>query len=223
MPSSDTQIANRALTKLGEQRLLSLGDDTNAGRTLSSMFEQVRDAELRRYNWKFAMKRASLTALVAAPAFGYQSQYPLPPDFLRLVQVGEYYVRPFTKARAPWSVERLSDDSGQAILTDLDAPLAIRYVSRVANVGLFDPLFVEAFACKLAMEACEAITQSSDKRAAAERGYRFALSEAARCDAIENPPDELPIGTWLESREGGSGGIDGSVGYDYYPSGFTLR
>jgi hypothetical protein len=56
-------------------------------------------------------------------------------------------------------------------------------------------------ACKLALEACETLTQSGSKYEAAANGYKFALAEAARQDAIENPPDELPWGSWLDSRE----------------------
>lgn len=222
MASSTTQIGNRALTKLGEQRVLSLGDDNNAGRTLNSMFDQVRDAELRRHNWKFALKRAMLPALVDAPAFGYAYQFPLPSDFLRLVQVGEVYIRPFTKYQSSWSVERASDDSGQVILCNIAAPLPIRYVSRVENSALFDPLFVECFACKLAFEACEAITQSNTKQDSCSSQYKFALQEAVRCDSIEIPPDDIPWGTWLESREGASVGLQGSSQF-YGENGFTVR
>ena len=193
--ASNVSIANRALTKLGDDRILLLTDETKAARTINSMFFDVRDAEIRRYNWKFAIKRTSLSALVEAPLWGYLYQYPLPSDFIGLVQVNEYYVRSMTKQKAPWSVE------GGSILTDFEAPLLLKYRARIENPALFDPLFVEVFACKLAMEACETLTQSSTKYQAATESYKFALQEASRQDAIENPPDEFPWGTWLDSRE----------------------
>lgn len=193
MPS-DVSIANRALTKLGADRILLLTDETQAARTINSMFTDVRDAEIRRYTWKFSIKRTSLSALVAAPAWGYEFQYPLPSDYLGLVQVNEWYVRPRDR-KAPWSVE------GGNILTDFEAPLKLRYKARIENAALFDPLFVEVFACKLAMEACETLTQSGSKYDAAAQGYKFALSEAARQDALENPPEEFPWGSFLDARE----------------------
>ena len=219
--SSETQIANRALTKIGAGRILSLLDDTNEGRTLNSMFAQVRDAELRRHRWKFALKRDSLLALVAAPAWGFLYQFPLPSDFLALVQVNDIYIRPASKAVGPWQVERSSDGSGQVILTDLTAPLKVRYVSRVDNAALFDPLFVECFACKLALESSDSIAKGIVDKDSLEKAYRFALTEAVRADAIEAPPDELPWGTWLESREGASVGLQGSSQF-YGTSGFTV-
>lgn len=220
MASSTTDIANRALTKLGEARILALTDDTNGARVMNSMFAQVRDAELRRNRWNFALSRAQLVALVATPSWGYQYQYPLPPDFLSLVQVGQYYIRSLTKSKGPWHVE--STDSGSVITTDMAAPLLIRYVKRVENSGLFDPLFVEALASRLAFEACETLTQSSTKKQAASEEYKVALSEAARCNAIENPPDEYPRGSWLDARESinGAGEIDGA--YALYGSGTVI-
>lgn len=192
--ASEVSIANRALTKLGADRILLLSDETQSARTINSMFYDVRDAEIRRYTWKFSIKRASLVALVDAPAWGYDYQYPLPSDYLGLVQVGEFYVRPRDR-KAPWSVE------GPNLLCDFEAPLNIRYKSRVENAALFDPLFVEVFACKLAMESCEALTQSSTKADAAAQAYKFALSEAARQDALENPPEEFAWGSFLDARE----------------------
>lgn len=192
--ASEVSIANRALTKLGADRILLLSDETQSARTINSMFYDVRDAEIRRYTWKFSIKRASLVALVDAPAWGYEYEYPLPSDYLGLVQVGEIYVRPRDR-KAPWSVE------GQSLLCDFEAPLNIRYKSRVENAAFFDPLFVEVFACKLAIEACEALTQSNTKADAASQAYKFALSEAARQDALENPPEEFAWGSFLDARE----------------------
>lgn len=201
------EIANYALSKLGEEPMLLLTDDNKKARLLNRIFDQVRDAELRRCRWKFSIARTQLSALVAAPAWGYARQFPLPSDFLQLVQANDIYVRPLSKARAPWSLEQ------GMILTDLAAPLKVRYVQRVTNPGLFDPLFNEVLACKLAMEAAETLTQSSSKKAEAVDQYKFALAEAKRQDAIENPPDELPGGSWLAAREGGfaGGAADGNV------------
>lgn len=210
--ASEVSIVNRALTKLGADRILLLSDDTQQARVMNSMYADVRDAEIRRHHWKFAIKRTSLPALADAPAWGYQFQYPLPADFLALVQVNDVYARSCKKGQAPWSVE------GGNILTDLQAPLKVRYVARITNPGLFDPLFVEALACKLEWEAAETLTQSSSKKSAAQEEYKFALSEAKRMDAMENPPDMLPDGGWLDSRMDGSRLGSGDA-WQAFPSG----
>lgn len=198
--ASTVSIANRALTKLGADRILLLSDDNQQARVMNSMFNDVRDEEMARNHWKFAMRRATLTALVDQPLFGYQYQYPLPPDYLGIVQVGEIYARSCPRGRAPWSIE--NNGTGLVLMTDRPAPLNIRYIARIENVGLWHPLFCETMACKLALEGAEPLTQSSTKKSAAADEYRFALAEARRVDAIENPPDDVPWGSWLDSRMG---------------------
>jgi hypothetical protein len=203
-----TAICNYALAKLGDEPILGLTDDSKRAKLMNRIYDQVRDAELRRHRWKFSILRAQIMALVAAPDWGYAYQYPLPSDFLQLIQVNDIYLRPLTKATPPWSVE------GGKILTNLTAPLKIRYVAQVVNAGLYDPLFVEILACKLAIEGCETLTQSDTKASRAADQYAFSLKEAKRQDAIENPPDELPWGSWLASREGDiylGGGVAGNV------------
>lgn len=214
--SSEVQIYNRALVKLGADRILSPEDDTPPARVIKSMYDQVRDAELRRYRWKFAIKRAELLALVAAPVWGYSFQYPLPDDYLGLIQVGDVYVRALRQQNARWSVE------AGAIHTNYQAPLKIRYTARIEDAGVYDPLFVEVLACKLALEACETLTQSAGKYQSAAQAYEFAMSEAIRMDSIENPPDELAEGPWLDSRNAGVSGIygmDSGEPWQAYPRG----
>lgn len=197
--TSEVAIANRALTKLGAARILALTDDVKNAREINSMFESVRDDELRRHNWNFAITRTSLAALVATPSWGYERQFQLPSDCLRVVQVDEfYYVSNLsdyrTTADAPFQIE------GRKILTSLDAPLKIRYVFRETDPQQWDSSFIEAFACRLALEACDAITQSNTKKDIIGREYDMAIKMAKRVDAIENPPDAMPDDSWIMSR-----------------------
>lgn len=208
--ASEVHIANLALTKLGAKRLLLLSDENNEARTISALFNDVRDAELRRHNWSFAIRRAQLMALVEKPAFEYAHQFPLPDDFLKLVSVGDHVI--VRGQHKPWVLE------GKRLLTNLQAPLRIRYVRREKDTSLFDPLFIEAFACKLAMEACEALTQSQSKWQQVAQQYERAIQQAKKMDAIERLPDVLPDGEWLDSRGFDTGYASGDP-WQAYPSG----
>lgn len=197
--ASQVEIANRALTKIGEARVLSLSDDLEAARTVNSLWDVVRDAELRARNWNFAISRTSLPALIPVPAWGFDRQFQLPADCLRVLQVGEYFPGPSlsdyrSSSEAMWQIE------GRKILTDMPAPLAIRYVARIEDTGQWDALFVEAFACRLAVELCERLTQSGGKKQIAWDEYREAIRLAVRSDAIESPPEPLPDDSWMLSR-----------------------
>lgn len=197
--ASQVQIANRALSKIGDARILALTDDSERARLISSLWDVVRDAELRARTWNFSVKRASLAALVSSPEFGFDYEYQLPTDCLRVLMVGEYYPGPsMTDYRSfpeqAWQIE------GRKILTDLSAPLYIRYVAAISDTGSWDALFSETFACRLAVEVAERLTQSGQKRELAWREYEDSLRTALRADAIENPPEPLPDDSWLLSR-----------------------
>ncbi|WP_107314000.1 hypothetical protein [Burkholderia metallica] len=194
--ASQVGIANRALTKLGSARITSLDEDSKAAATLNSMYDDVLDACLREHVWSFAKTRAKLAALADAPLFGFGYQYRLPADFIRLIQIGQFLVYPKTDTRGLFSIE-----SGN-ILTDLQAPLYIRYTKRVTDPNAMDALFRETFACRLAIEGCEAITQSSTKRQAAWAEHDRAIAQAIRVNAIERPSQPVGDDTWLEARNG---------------------
>lgn len=201
--ASSVEIANRALTKLGEARILSLSDDTKAARTINSMFDIVRDAELRRNNWNFAVKRDALAASSTDPAWGFDNAFPLPADFLRLLDIDGAW-------RAVGLVDYSAYDNGifrienvggsKCIVTDLAAPLSIRYTAKVTDPALMDSAFVEAFACRLAMEACETLTQSNAKRQLAMQEYIDSINSAIAANAVENPPSALADDSWIMSR-----------------------
>ena len=197
--ASQVEIANRALIKVGDKRILSMTDDLEPARVLSGMWDTVRDAELRVRNWNFSITRASLAALVSTPDWGYDNQYQLPADCLRPIQIDEYFYGPSMSdyrngSEAAYQIE------GSLILTNLDAPLKIRYISRIEDTGAWDAAFTEAFACRLAVESCEKLTQSNSKKDALKQEYADAIRMAVRADAIENPNEPLPDNSWVLSR-----------------------
>ena len=194
MAVSKVAIANRALTKIGAARIIALDDDSESSNTLDSMFDIVRDDELRAHLWHFAKARAVLPALSARPEFGYQQQYQLPADFLRLLQLADYPVYPAPTVQGLYSIE------GGRVLVDHDGPLRIRYIRRVEDPTLFDALFVEVLACRLAAESCERLTQSNTKKQACWAEYEQTLRRAIRANSVERPSTAVADDTWLEAR-----------------------
>lgn len=197
--ASQVDILNRALIKLGAAQITSITDNTKAARILSGLWDTVRKAELTRRFWYFALARAALPALSSAPAWGFDTQFQLPPDFLKIMQVNDTFI-------APGLVDyRSGDDSayaieGSNILTNFATPLKIRYVMDVTDTSLFDPLFDEVLASKIAYEACYAITQSRDGQNAAMTDYKQAVKEAAISNAIAKPPQGLVDDAWMLGR-----------------------
>lgn len=197
--ASKVEIANRALTKIGEARILSLSDDVEAARTIGSLWDIVRDAELRIRKWKFSVLRTSLAALATTPSWGYDYEYQLPAACLRILQVNDIYPGVSlsdyrSMDETEWRVE------GRKILTNISAPLKIRYIARIEDTGQWDAAFTEAFACRLAAEVVERLTQSNTKKETAWSEYKQAISMAVRADAIESAPEPLPDSEWIIGR-----------------------
>jgi hypothetical protein len=65
---------------------------------------------------------------------------------------------------------------------------------------MWDTNFVEAFACKLAFELAEDLTQSNQKKGTAFDEYKLAIMTAVRSSSIEQPAQDLPDNSWLLSR-----------------------
>lgn len=201
MSSSDIQIANRALQKLGSTtQLVAFSDPNTAGRAMNVAYASVRDAELRRRRWKFSIQRANLAALSTVPLNGiYQSQFQLPANCLRVLEVGDYWPGADTSDYRNRSVAEFTIE-GQVILTNIAAPLSLRYIAQITNPGMFDAAFCEAFSARLAWETCEQITQSSDKRKLAMQEYKQAILEATQANALETAPEFKADDSWMMAR-----------------------
>lgn len=199
--ASEVSICNRALQILGEDSITALSESSNRARALTIAYEAVRDAELERRNWRFAIKRDSLAALSDEPIDDYAYQYQVPNDFLRLIHGGDLVPYPNTddyrsSSDALWSRE------GDKILTDMAAPLSIRYIAKITDVSLYSPAFREALAARIAVEICERITQSSSKKADAMAAYKQAIREATKSNAFDLAPESIGDGSWVTARLG---------------------
>jgi len=192
MASSDVLICNRALSKLGAERINALTEDSPNGRSCNAAFVSVRDSELEDHPWSFAIKRAQLAANATAPIFGRTNAFPLPVDFIRLLP-------PYVEDnRNNWDHQI---EAGE-IVTDDDGPLDIRYIARITDPNKYTPLFAEALSARLAMEMAEEITQSNSKRQLAQTEYLAIVSRAKKSNAIQRVAQRPPRDVWETVREG---------------------
>lgn len=200
MAQSVTGIANRALQLVGAAVILNLTDNSPEAREVSRAYDFCRRAELREHKWNFAVARVQLAPDTDAPAFGYQYQYTLPADCLRVILPND--------ATLDWKVE------GKKLLTNTatspfgagafgasvspTAALYLSYIRDVEDSTYFDAMFCEALACRIALAIVERLTQSNQKKQGLKDDYREAIMAARRTNAFENLPDEAPDdGYWL--------------------------
>ena len=197
--ASQVEIVNRALIKLGAKTISDMTESSVSARTMTALYDTVRRSELTKRYWNFSLARAQLARLASDPLYGFTSAYQLPTDFLKVVQVGDFYFDPgiddyLTGDNSPYAIE------GQIINTFYGDPLPLRYVKDITDPGLFDSMFIECFASKLAYEACYAITQSNQGRSDAMADYKIALKEGSLSNAIAKPPQGIPDTSWITTR-----------------------
>jgi len=202
--AAQVDICNLALVKLGQPRILSIADTSKQAQTLLSLWGALRDAELRKRRWSFSIKRVNLAADVVTPVHGYGLAYSLPSDCLRVLTISNYDIGPDMsdysgRSYGPYAIE------GRKIVTDASVletsgTLNLRYIARIEDTEEWDAGFCEAFANKLAMEACESVTGSTSKQQMLQQGYMMAVAEAKRANAIEQPPQRINDDTWVYAR-----------------------
>lgn len=189
---SEVAIANMALLALGRGKFItSLTEDSQAARVIRHFLPYCRDAVLRAYPWNFAQRRASLPANETAPAFEYAYAYDLPSDCLWCHTVYE-------GDKEAWKVE------GRQILTNMGAPLLIKYTTRVVDLAASDPLFATALATRIASDSAVALTETVGKAEALWQVYMAKLREARAIDAQEGQAEPMQPGTWHDARSAGT-------------------
>lgn len=184
---------------LGEKRLSSLSDDSEKAENIASGWDMLRDRILRRQAWHFAIERTSLAADSATPAWGFDYQYSLAANVVKVLQVGEYYpgpdLSPYRNSdAAPYRIE------GRKIVTNDGAPLKVKWVVNSVAVGEWDASFAALMAAELA-EFLQPRAVQSDATAQRIQAWRIeALAEANATNAIEDPSEPLADDTWLAAH-----------------------
>lgn len=187
---SEVSICNMALAEIGRGMMItSMEEASQAARACKLRYPYARDAVLRAYDWNFAAKRAELAANETAPAFEYANAFDLPSDCLQVRSI-------YDGEDLPWVVE------ARQILTDMDAPLYIKYTFRCTDVAKFDSLFIQALASRIAADIAVSLSESVSRAQSLWDVYQAKLSEARRRDAQEGQPEEFPSGSWRDAREG---------------------
>ena len=199
MAASNVAIANLALTKLGDLRILNLTDNTKPAREVNAVFDMTRDYLQRRFSWRFCIKRANLAADTTVPLWDWAYQYPLPTDCMRILQVGQWYPSPdLSDLISTGGQEYVLE--GKYILSNQAGPLKLRYLSRVTDPVQFDAAFDMAFSAYLAYILAEPLTASAEQKQMAYNDYRNSIKDAVIANAIENPPESLADQTWILAR-----------------------
>jgi hypothetical protein len=172
--SSRVDIANMALSYLGEDTIISFTDDTNEAKAINLHYEACKRSLLMYHNWAFATKRQTLTEVTPLvlplrldPYWPYVFIYPA--DCLKMLRVDN-------DAKA-W--QRFKDQ----IMTE-SSTFNCEYIEDVSE-QYFTPAFEEAFIYYLAGKICLAITGDKSLKGDTQGLYAQALQFAISANDLE--------------------------------------
>lgn len=188
------RVYNRALTILAEASLADLNENRNARYVLDREFDETVLSCLDDGAWNFAIRSQRIEhAEDIQSDLGYQYAFWKPEDFVRLVGISpdEGFVNPLVQYR----------DEGPNWLANEDM-IFVRFVSKHLKWGLdlgrWPVRFQRYVEAQLAADCAQDIRESKFKDAHALAMLR--KSQALAKDAMEQPPERKPVGSWRRSR-----------------------
>ena len=182
MADNDVDIANMALTLLGEASITSLDDELDSARAIKRLYTIALDAALRNHNWNFAQLRRSLARHSIAPEWEFSYQYTLPTDpyCLRVLETS-------LDTDEPWRIETYKSDAEQSRVIVTDATeIEILYVAHLTDPVLWDALFADAMGFEIAYRASYAITRNATLTASLQKEKELAWRQARSRDGQES-------------------------------------
>jgi hypothetical protein len=203
VPTSPIHICNLALDRIGQRAITSIDSPTTPEEDVCARHYDVTRRELlRRFIFNFSKKYRVLTAdSTKTPAFGYDTAYLLPADFIRLMALGDVTIDGDTPANLYDVAEGyIFTDSGDAE----DGGLNMLYVCDFTTVAKFDALFVKLFALQLAADMAYRFTL----KPSLVQGVLAELSDVALAAAAvagqEKPPRRIERSKWRGVRQRGN-------------------
>jgi hypothetical protein len=186
--SSEIDIVNTALGRIGANLIASLDDPNNEARLSKLELKTTRQTMLRQVNWNFATKWVQLTATADPKVLPeFTNIYRLPHDCLRVQAVKR--TEQDTSAVTDRGLDTIKrwKVSGNYVGAD-EANAWCRYTVD-ADASLFDPMAAEALIWALAANLCGPLSRSAETRNLAEQKAAVSLNTAQKADGKEGTHD----------------------------------
>jgi len=177
--ASVVQICNSALNQLGASSITALTENSKNARLCNERYETIRDAVFRSHPWNCLIKRVQLAKDTDTPAWGFTSQYTLPADCLRVLQIRDY--------ASDYKIE------GRKLLINEDKVFLI-YSAQITDVNELDVLLRETISAGIASDISYAITSNLQVTKLMTEKYGLKLSEARHTDASEGYNTDPTLG-----------------------------
>lgn len=199
MSVSETQIAKLALQHIGDRYdITTLDEDTPEAEQVNLVFDNVRDALLAEFPWKFSKAYTSPAKLAGTPPAQWENMYAYPPDALKVWKI----VNPLGRDNyppIPFDILRNSNDV-KVLVTNTSEP-EFEYAKKITNTGEFSPHFVLALSWRIAAMIAMPLTGSTEVRDRVRQEADIAVATAKEEDGNEGvAPVQSRDPDWIRAR-----------------------
>lgn len=211
---SVVDICNIALQNLGANTISDLNEGSVEARECALRYDSVRRAVLAAHPWNFASKRVELARLEETPSFGFDTQFALPGDFVRMIATedqleyilfnpdfnGFLTISNTTQyAEADRYKLEIAENGQQVLLSDNEFK-RILYVFDQKDTAQFAPLFVEMLAQALAAAIAFRITGNRSQAQEEEAKWQRMNAEAKQIDGQQGTYERTERSVFLSAR-----------------------
>ncbi len=202
-PGGSVDIANIALDYLAQEHVSDIESPSTEDEDLIALhYDAARQGLLREFVWNFAKVSGTANRQGDAPeASGFADDYNFPAPALRILNVGgeielDFFYR--------------FDIQGRQIYIDNDGAetVNVRFIKDVTDVALFDPLFINILALKLALRLAYKFTQKRNVVQNVKELLSEEIIKAVSIDGQERPPLRISRSKTLSARRSGVSGAD---------------
>jgi hypothetical protein len=180
--------------KLGLDTISSLSEQSKRAKYCNKQYSILRDELLYSHPWNFAAVRIEIAKTANTPPFGYQYEYALPQDVLRVLGVSDNEA-----GEIKYQIEYNPTDGNRVLLTD-ESSMKILYIRTVSDVTQFSPMFGEALSMRLAMDLAMPLVQSTTQAEFWANAYTRWVAQARSFDAQEGSLKRLTTSTFKNAR-----------------------
>lgn len=192
MSTSKTEIANKALTLVGANPIVSLEDSSQNARVVNRVYELALKSILSEAPWVFALRRSLLAQTTDVPGWYDTNEtyvYAMPNECIRVFRTND--------REAIWRVV------GSTIISDTSG-LGVEFVYYNNSPSTYTASFVEAFSDKLCSDIAFMIVNSKTvAENFLEKYEKVSLAKAMAENAQVGAPDYMWDDEWTLAKRGG--------------------
>ena len=174
-------IASKALIKIGAEPISSFSDGTSESLVIANLYDNCRDYVLSSYPWSFATTQQRLVRSNEKPIADYSYVFYLPPDFLRMLSIGNANAR-----RSKGLDYKIINNK----IHCQESAIIVNYIYR-ADEASFPAFFTSLLISALAAEICIPITENTSRADLFQRIFKEDMLRAKSLDAQQQPPNAI--------------------------------